>query len=502
MKMAPRPPSYGMPKPSSVTVEPPPCADLSKLIQASGPAAGRADAVDVFQAASGWMAPSLQRLFPNAVDAALLLLLSALALDGAGGGAARIGSLALLVLGGTLVSALCNRIALVDLEQTCGIPVRRLALRAGLAAAVAALAIAVAAGLLLESGEAPRLAWLLAGFVPLSATAHALTAHAIAFQAAAPMRLALIGHPARFADFEASLARRSGPRALVAARLEGGNDADIERLRHLVLGGQVDVVVLATCGLEAGQLLRLGPALAEAPVRICFLADPLSLDPALEEVLRWSGLGVVEVLPHPGHGLEWTVKRATDVTVSLAALLFMAPLLLLIALAIRLESPGPVLFRQWRAGLGGKPIQMLKFRSMHARACDATGAARTRARDPRVTHVGRFLRRTSLDELPQLWNVLRGDMSLVGPRPHALAMEVEGRPFAEVVNQYRLRHRVRPGITGWAQVNGSRGEVDTLERARQRVALDLWYVDHWSLALDAQVIFRTLLGGFASFRAD
>ena len=117
---------------------------------------------------------------------------------------------------------------------------------------------------------------------------------------------------------------------------------------------------------------------------------------------------------------------------------------------------------------------MLKFRTMHVPGCDPSGAQRTATRDPRVTRVGRILRRTSLDELPQLWNVLRGEMSLVGPRPHALAMQVGEALYADAVRHYPLRHRVRPGITGWAQVNGSRGEVDTLERAEGRVRLDLW----------------------------
>jgi exopolysaccharide biosynthesis polyprenyl glycosylphosphotransferase len=204
----------------------------------------------------------------------------------------------------------------------------------------------------------------------------------------------------------------------------------------------------------------------------------------------------------PLSGGPGTAKRAIDIVISLAAILALAPAFALVALAIKLEDAGPVIFRQKRFGLGGRPITVYKFRTMRSEQCDATGEQRTLAQDPRVTRLGRILRRTSIDELPQLLSVLRGDMSLVGPRPHPLHMRVAGTYYHEAVRHYRARHVVRPGITGWAQVNGSRGEIDTLEKARRRVELDLWYLEHWSLVLDLRILVRTALGGFLSRGAD
>jgi polysaccharide biosynthesis protein PslA len=151
-----------------------------------------------------------------------------------------------------------------------------------------------------------------------------------------------------------------------------------------------------------------------------------------------------------------------------------------------------VLFRQKRFGRHMTEIEVLKFRTMFADRQDVSGAARTTRDDVRVTRLGRWLRRTSLDELPQIFNVLRGDMSLVGPRPHATAMMVEGRLYHEAVRGYALRHKVKPGITGWAQINGLRGEIQNMQRAERRVALDLYYIEHWSLFLDALILFRTV----------
>jgi exopolysaccharide biosynthesis polyprenyl glycosylphosphotransferase len=171
------------------------------------------------------------------------------------------------------------------------------------------------------------------------------------------------------------------------------------------------------------------------------------------------------------------------------ALILLAPLMALIAVAIRLESPGPVLFRQTRGGFNGRPFRICKFRSMTVTE-DGPGIAQARRGDRRVTRIGAFLRRASLDELPQLFNVLRGEMSLVGPRPHAMSHDDD---FAARIENYAFRAHVKAGMTGWAQVHGARGETDTLEKIRRRVDLDLWYVRHWSLALDFSILLRTLV---------
>jgi exopolysaccharide biosynthesis polyprenyl glycosylphosphotransferase len=187
------------------------------------------------------------------------------------------------------------------------------------------------------------------------------------------------------------------------------------------------------------------------------------------------------------------IKWVEDKILAVTLLVFSAPLLAMVALAIRLDSRGPILFIQKRYGFNNEIIHVLKFRTMHTDRCDESGAARTVRRDPRVTRVGRVLRWLSLDELPQLLNVLRGDMSLVGPRPHAIAMRAGNLLYHQAVEQYLHRHRVKPGITGWAQVNGLRGEVDTLEKARARVEYDIEYIDGWSIWLDFKILLMTLV---------
>jgi exopolysaccharide biosynthesis polyprenyl glycosylphosphotransferase len=170
-----------------------------------------------------------------------------------------------------------------------------------------------------------------------------------------------------------------------------------------------------------------------------------------------------------------------------------SPILLLIMVAIKLNSRGPILFRQRRYGFNNNEFAVLKFRTMREDAPSDAGVEQAKRMDPRVTLVGRILRRTSLDELPQLINVIRGEMSLVGPRPHAVEHNEE---YAMVINEYLSRHRVKPGITGWAQVNGFRGETKTVDLMRQRVQHDLYYIDNWSVLFDLRILVMTLFVGF------
>jgi putative colanic acid biosynthesis UDP-glucose lipid carrier transferase len=179
--------------------------------------------------------------------------------------------------------------------------------------------------------------------------------------------------------------------------------------------------------------------------------------------------------------------RTIDVVVSFSAVLVLSPLLLLVALLIRLDSSGPVLFRQTRTGLNGRTFRIYKFRTMRVLE-DGPEIQQAKQGDARITPLGRLLRRTSLDEVPQLLNVLSGEMALVGPRPHALAHDIY---YARQIASYGLRFQVKPGITGWAQVNGARGETPTLEHMQRRVGLDLWYVQNRSLPLDFIILLRT-----------
>ena len=186
------------------------------------------------------------------------------------------------------------------------------------------------------------------------------------------------------------------------------------------------------------------------------------------------------------------MKRGMDVVLTLAGMVVAAPVLAAVAVAVKLDSPGPILFRQRRHGFNNETITVLKFRSMRTEASDATAFRQVSVDDDRVTRVGRFIRKTSLDELPQLWNVLRGEMSLVGPRPHAIGMRTAGEESARLVAEYAWRHRMKPGITGWAQINGSRGAVDTADSVRRRVALDISYIERQSFWFDLYIIIMTI----------
>jgi len=190
---------------------------------------------------------------------------------------------------------------------------------------------------------------------------------------------------------------------------------------------------------------------------------------------------------------NFAAKRMLDIIVSSGALLVLLPFFLVIAAAIKLESKGPVFFMQNRWGRGGRMIRILKFRSMRNDLCDVTGVAQTRKNDPRVTRTGAFLRRTNLDELPQLINILLGDMSLVGPRCHVPGMQAGGMLYEELVRDYHLRHLVRPGLTGLAQVNGFRGPTDREDLARGRFAHDLEYIRTFNVWMDIKILWGTLV---------
>jgi polysaccharide biosynthesis protein PslA len=199
--------------------------------------------------------------------------------------------------------------------------------------------------------------------------------------------------------------------------------------------------------------------------------------------------------------VQLLLKSAGDRVAALLLIALLAPVLIGVALAIRLDSRGPVFFRQPRVGQHGATFMIWKFRTMHHALADAAARRQTSRDDHRVTRLGRTLRRLSLDELPQLINVLRGEMSLVGPRPHTPATAVDGRLLPEIVPTYVRRHAVKPGITGWAQINGSRGELRTDADVRRRVALDLAYIETWSLGFDLRILVLTVLREIVSTRA-
>jgi Undecaprenyl-phosphate glucose phosphotransferase len=214
-------------------------------------------------------------------------------------------------------------------------------------------------------------------------------------------------------------------------------------------------------------------------------------------IVRTGGLSSLRLTRPPLSQAEIGLKRAFDIVAAWLILILTAPLLLIIAAAIRLDSPGPVLFRQRRYGFNQQAFRIFKFRTMTT-TDDGNVIVQATRNDPRVTRIGRVLRRYNLDELPQLLNVVAGQMSLVGPRPHALAHDQE---FERKIALYARRHNVRPGITGWAQVNGLRGETDTHEKMARRIAFDHWYIDNWSIWLDIAILFRTVLSKKALLNA-
>ena len=208
------------------------------------------------------------------------------------------------------------------------------------------------------------------------------------------------------------------------------------------------------------------------------------------------GLRLLLVDRAPLSGWRGVLKRLEDMVLGMLLLALFSPVMLFVGLLVALDSPGPVLLRQRRFGYGNATFDVFKFRTMYHDQGDTTGAKATKPGDRRVTRIGRLLRASSLDELPQLFNVLRGDMSLVGPRPHPVEMHVDGRMYHLVVPDYPLRHRMKPGITGLAQINGFRGLVDTEAKAFGRIELDLRYIREWTVGMDLRILTQTVFKGF------
>lgn len=238
--------------------------------------------------------------------------------------------------------------------------------------------------------------------------------------------------------------------------------------------------------------------LTDTAVVVKFIPDLFSFDLMHAKWTDLKGIPIVSVYDTPLNSTaSKLLKRLEDIVVATIILILISPVLAIVALGVKLSSPGPIIFKQKRYGLNGKEINVYKFRSM---ACQDNGNEIKQAtkHDPRITTLGSFIRKTSLDELPQFFNVLQGTMSIVGPRPHANA---HNEQYRKLVPKYMQRHLVKPGITGWAQINGWRGETDTLEKMEKRVEFDLHYIKHWSLWLDIKIIILTVFKGFINKNA-
>ncbi|MBB3539514.1 undecaprenyl-phosphate glucose phosphotransferase [Rhizobium sp. BK399] len=254
---------------------------------------------------------------------------------------------------------------------------------------------------------------------------------------------------------------------------------------------RIDMLIISLPLSAEARILQLLKKLWVLPVDIRLAAHANRLRFRPRAYSRIGSVPMLDIFNKPIRDWDSVAKRCFDIFFALLALAFLWPIMLATAIAIKLTSKGPVFFRQKRHGFNNEIINIFKFRSMYADKGDPTGRAAVTKGDPRVTPVGRFIRKSSIDELPQLFNVLTGDLSLVGPRPHAVLAQAKDRPFGEVVEGYFARHRVKPGVTGWAQINGWRGEVDHDDKIKFRTAYDLYYIENWSLWFDLKILLLT-----------
>ena len=255
----------------------------------------------------------------------------------------------------------------------------------------------------------------------------------------------------------------------------------------------VDTVIVSLPQTAEQRLLEILRALWVLPVDIRLSAMSARLRFRPRAYSHIGSVPFLDLADRPIAGWDAVAKRSFDLVVAVIALILLSPIMLATALAIRLDSPGPILFRQKRYGFNNEVISVLKFRSMYHHLSDPNAKVVVTRGDPRVTRVGRFIRRASIDELPQLYSVLAGTLSIVGPRPHAVNAHTANQLWDEVVDGYFARHRVKPGITGWAQINGWRGEIDVPEKIQRRVEFDLEYIERWSVPFDLYIVLMTPL---------
>jgi len=269
----------------------------------------------------------------------------------------------------------------------------------------------------------------------------------------------------------------------------------IENLTIILPENKLDEIAITLALEDYGRLERIVDLCEKSGVHTKFIPDYNSLIPSRPYTEDLMGLPVINIRYVPlTNTLNWIAKRLVDIVGSAVGLILVSPIMLITAIAVKVSSPGPIIFKQERIGLHNKPFQMYKFRTMEVQKEAAEKKAWTVQNDPRVTKVGRFLRKTSLDEFPQLYNILRGDMSLVGPRPER-PLFVE--KFKEEIPRYMIKHQVRPGLTGWAQINGYRGDTSI----RKRIDYDIFYIENWTMGFDIKIMFLTIFKGFINKNA-
>ncbi|HFO1752458.1 TPA: undecaprenyl-phosphate glucose phosphotransferase, partial [Klebsiella pneumoniae] len=258
--------------------------------------------------------------------------------------------------------------------------------------------------------------------------------------------------------------------------------------------GNIDRIYIALSMKDEAKIKHIVGQLTDTTCSVLLIPDLFTFNILQARTEEINGVPVVPLFDTPLNGINMVFKRLEDIIVSFIILVLISPILFIIACAVKFTSPGPVIFRQIRYGMDGKPIKVWKFRSMTVMENDSKVIQATK-NDIRITRVGGFLRKTSLDELPQFFNVFLGQMSVVGPRPHAVA---HNEQYRTLIQGYMLRHKVKPGITGLAQINGWRGETDTLDKMEKRIEYDLLYIRGWSVWLDLKIIFLTIFKGFVN----
>jgi len=254
---------------------------------------------------------------------------------------------------------------------------------------------------------------------------------------------------------------------------------------------RIDMLIIALPLSAEARILELLRKLWILPLDIRLAAHANNLRFRPRSYSHVGKVAMLDIFDKPIADWDSVAKRIFDVFFSIVALALLWPVFIGAAIAVKISSPGPIIFKQKRHGFNNEAIDVYKFRSMYTNMSDPSARNAVTKGDPRVTRVGRFLRKSSIDELPQIFNVLRGQLSLVGPRPHAVAAQTADRTYSDVVEGYFARHRVKPGVTGWAQINGWRGEIDNDEKIRFRTAFDLYYIENWSLWLDLKILFMT-----------
>jgi putative colanic acid biosynthesis UDP-glucose lipid carrier transferase len=285
---------------------------------------------------------------------------------------------------------------------------------------------------------------------------------------------------------------RCGPVPMGNSKVQLPISGDLKALVERARAGDLDRIYIALPMRSEARIRWLVEQLSDTTTSVYIVPDVFVFNLLHARAQNIDGIPTISIFDSPMVGAGALIKRLEDIVLSSLILCLIALPMLLISAAVKFTSPGPVFFKQKRYGIDGRSIEVWKFRSMRVMENGATVTQATR-NDSRITPVGAFLRRTSLDELPQFINVLLGDMSIVGPRPHAIAHNEE---YRGQISSYMLRHKVKPGITGWAQVNGWRGETDTLEKMQKRVEFDLAYINNWSLWWDLKIVFLTLFKGF------